>query len=439
MLIATEEEQRLLSLLEAGFWDPQATRRGLRGVSLASAELTHSGVVATLMLDGRDTLKELRQKHQVVRAMLDVLDGDLSDFAPGGRSSKVLFSVRTRYITDELDMLWHPGITTLGLDTVTGEEVDVPRNERLLVGGASGSGKSWSTRALMARAVVHPDEELGGFIDGKGEEATVWRGICPCAVTHEEIIEMIEREHARMEDRAAEMAKLGLSTWDLKLGPRRLIPIDEGYSVLQAVIDEDKRRGKAPKGDEEFDFLEGPDKSVMQKLTELSSQGRSREVIIMWMTQNPLRSGDDRGITSGIRTNFDFSFCLRVNTSTNTVTVLGEGSGVEPHYLPRGPRFRGHGYLNVHGPNLVRTWEVTNKMVALLALPDHGRGLWPRDVALRALQRQPEAVWTASLLASHTGCGTVQASKFLRSFSREGLVVADGENFRWPGSGTPLT
>jgi len=430
MLVATEEELRLLGLLTPDYWNPQAVKRGLRGVTLHDAELTQSGVVATLQLDGRDALPELRKRHQVIRAMLDVLDGHLSDLTPSGRSSKVLYSVRTRYVTDELDMFWHPDITTLGLDTVTGEEVDVPRHERLLVGGASGSGKSWSTRALMARAVVHPDEELGGFIDGKGEEATVWRGICPCAVTHEEIIEMIEREHARMEDRAAQMAKLGISKWDLKLGPRRLIPIDEGYSVLQAVIEEDKRRGKAPKGDEEYTFSDGPDKSVMQKLTELSSQGRSREIIIMWMTQNPLRSGDDRGITSGIRTNFDFSFCLRVNTPQNTTTVLGEGAGVEPHFLPRGPRFRGHGYLNTHGPNLVRTWTVTDEMIGLLALPDHGRGKYPRDVAIRALQGHPQAVWTPGLLASHTGCGTVQASKFLRSFARDGLVTAEGENFR---------
>lgn len=430
MLVPTDEEQRLLELLTPDYWNPQAKARGLRGVSLDNARLTASGVVGTLILDGRDTLKELRQKHEVIRAMLDVLDEHLSDLSPGGRASKVLFAVRTRYITDELDMLWHPSIETLGLDTVTGEEVDVPRNERLLVGGASGSGKSWSTRALMARAVVHPNEELGCFIDGKGEEATVWRGICRCAVTYEDVIEAIEREHALSEERAARMAEKGLSKWDFALGPRRLIPIDEGYSVLQAVIEEDKRRGKAPKGDEEYTFLEGPDKSVMQKLTELSSQGRSREIIIMWMTQNPLRSGDDRGITSGIRANFDFGFCLRVNTLQNTATVLGDGAGVEPHNLPRGPRFRGHGYLNSHGYNLIRTWTVTDDMVGLLARPDNGRGLWPRDMALKELTGQPERLWSPKLLASRTGCGSEQAARFLRSFSREGLLRADGDCFR---------
>lgn len=430
MLVATEEEERLLDLLTPEYWDRESTRRGLREVRLASAELTESGVVATLLLDGRDMMKELRLRHPAIRAMLDVLDMDLTDLSPGGRASKVLFAVRTRYITDDLDMLWHPGITTLGLDTVTGEEVDVPRDERLLVGGASGSGKSWSTRALMARAVVHPDEELGCFIDGKGEEATVWRGICRCAVSYEEIIEAVEYEHALMEQRAARMAEKGLSKWDFALGPRRLVVIDEGYSVLQAVIEEDKRRGKAPKGDEEYTFLEGADKSMMQKLTELSSQGRSRGIILMWMTQNPLRSGDDRGITSGIRTNFDFSFCLRVNTPQNTATVLGDGAGVEPHTLPRGERFRGHGYLNTHGHSLVRTWTVTDDMVRLLAYPDYGRGRWPRDVALKALHDQPEAVWTPDLLTSQLGCGKKQATRFLRSFLREGLVVADGDVYR---------
>lgn len=431
MLVATEEELRLLGLLTPEHWNPNATKRGLREVNLVEAELTRSGVVATLSLDGRDSIDELRKRHRNIRAMLDVLDTDLSDLAPSGRSSKVLYSVRTRYVTDELDMYWHPGITTLGRDTVTGLEVNIPPHERLLVGGASGSGKSWSTRALMARAVVHPDEELGAFIDGKGEEATVWRGVCRCAVTHEEIIEIIESEYARMEERAALMAKNGLSKWSFTLGPRRLIVIDEGYSVLCAVIDEDKRRGKAPKNEgDEYDFTEGPDKPVMQKLTELSSQGRSREIILMWMTQNPLRSGDDRGVTTGIRTNFDYGFCLRVNTRQNTETVLNEGSGVEPHKLPRENKFRGHGYLNVHGANLIRTWTVTDDMVGLLAYPDFGRGLYPRDVALRSLKAQPEAVWTPRLLASWTGCGEVQAKCFLLSFVSEGLMTADGEAFR---------
>lgn len=430
MLAATDEEQRLLDLLTPDYWAKEAPKRGLRGVGLKSAELTESGVVATLVLDGRDDIDDLFAKRKGIRSLLDVLDTDLTDITPGGRASKVLLAVRTRYITDELDMLWHPGITTLGRDTVTGEEVDVPRDQRLMGGGASGSGKSWSVRSLMARAVIHPNEELGAFIDGKGEESIFWRDICTCAITNEEIIETIEDEHDRMEQRAALMQKKGTGVWDFDWGPRRHVVVDEGYSVLCAVVEEDRRRGKAPKGEDAYEFTDGPDKSVMQKLTELSSQGRSREVILMWLTQNPLRTGDDRGITSAIRSNFDYGFCLRVNTPQNTDTVLNAGSGVEPHKLPRGPRFRGHGYLNAHGPNLIRTWKVTNEMVRLLGYPNNGRGLFPRDVALKALRAQSDAVWTPSLLASQLGSGTKQASCFLRSFAREGLMTGDGEHFR---------
>lgn len=432
MLVPTEEEQRLLDLLTPSFWDEASRKRGLREVKLGSAQLTESGVVVTLLLEGRDGMKELTNKHEAIRLMLDVLDSDLTDLTPGGRATKALFSVRTRYTTDELDMNWHPDITTLGRDTVTGEEVDVPRNERLLVGGASGSGKSWSTRALMARAVVHPQEELAGFIDGKGEESTVWQGICDCAVTDDEIVDAVESEHAKMVERGRINKEKGRSTWDLDLGPRRLLVIDEGYSVLRALEEEDKRRGRLSRAaaSGEYDPMDLDTSSVMRKATELSSQGRSREIIIMWMTQNPLRSGSDTGISSAIRTNFDYSFCLRVNTPENTDTVLGKGSGVEPHNLPKGPRFRGHGYLNTHGPNLIRTWTVTDDMVRLLTYPNHGRGWWPRDVALKTLREQPGALWTPDLLASHTGCGRDQAKRFLRTFSREGLMRAEGEFFR---------
>ena len=432
MLVPTEEEQRLLDLLrDEGWWETECKRRQIRpaDVRLRGAELTESGVVAELGLDGAWSLEDVERKHAVLRIMLDVLDYDLTDLTPGGRASKAFFSVRTRYITDELDMLWHPDITTLGRDTVTGEEVDVPRHERLLVGGASGSGKSWSTRSLMARSVIHPDEELAGFIDGKGEEATWWRGVCPVFVSHEEIVAGIEGAWATMDERRLILEREHLGMWTPELGPRLLYVIDEGQKVISALEAEDKMR-KARSRFQDEGPLEGPEKTVMQKLLELSSQGRTRECILKWMTQNPLRTGEGRGITSPIRANFDYSFCLRVNSPEATSTVLGDSSGVEPHKLPRGDRFRGHGYLNTHGRNLIRTWAVSDEMVGLLAYPDHGRGHWPRDIALKALAAQPQGLWTPALLASQTGCGTDQASRFLRSFSREGLVTPDGGSFR---------
>lgn len=430
MLVATEEEQRLLDLLsDEEWWDRECKQRAIKDVRCLGAQLTESGIVFELDLYGQWDLDDLERKHGVLRAMLDVLGADLTDLTPGSRGSKALFSVRTRYITDQLDMLWHPGITTLGRDTVTGEEVDVPRQERLMVGGSSGSGKSWSTRSLMARAVVHPDERLAGLIDGKGEEATYWRGVCPTFVSHESIIEGIESAWDEMERRRVILETEKLGMWTPELGPRLLYVIDEGQAVLSAIEQEDKAR-KSRKFLDAEDALEGPEKTVMQKLRELSSQGRTREVIIMWMTQNPLVSGDGRGVTSEVRANFDYALCLRVNSRTNTAVILGDECGVKPHKLPRGKRFRGYGYLNTHNRNLIHTWTVTNEMIPLLAYPDCGRGHWPRDVALKVLQSQPKTLWTPALLASHTGCGADQARRFLRSFSSEGAMRAEEGAFR---------
>lgn len=430
MLTPTDEEQRLLDLLsDKDWWDHQCRQRGIQDTKLRGAELTESGVVAELLLDGKWALEDLEKKLPVLRVMLDVYNEDLTDLVPGSRASCVLLSVRTRYITDDLDMLWHPDLTTLGRDTVTGEEVDVPRDQRLLVGGSSGSGKSWSTRSLMARAVTHPHERLAGFLDGKGEEATFWRGVCPTFVSHDAIIEGIETAWDAMENRRVILEKENLGMWTTELGPRLLYVIDEGQVVLSAVEMEDRARNRRRFPDAE-EAPVGPEKSVMQKLRELAAQGRTREVILMWMTQNPIVTGDGKGVTTEIKANFDYRLCLRVNSGDNTKVVLGDSPGVEPHKLPRGKRFRGYGYLNEHNRNLIHTWTVTDEMISLLAYPDHGRGRWPRDVALSTLHAQPGALWTPELLASHAGCGRDQARRFLNSFTREGLMRGDGRHFR---------
>ncbi|THJ49415.1 ATP-binding protein, partial [Candidatus Frankia alpina] len=85
------------------------------------------------------------------------------------------------------------------MDTETGEEVLVAFDERMLISGASGSGKSWSIRPLMATAHLRGDLV---FVDGKGEEATLWDGVCRVAVTADEINLLIDEVHAEMTRRA---------------------------------------------------------------------------------------------------------------------------------------------------------------------------------------------------------------------------------------------
>ncbi|MER6605888.1 hypothetical protein ABT282_08230 [Streptomyces sp. NPDC000927] len=365
-IIPTEEEVRLLKSFSSDHWASRMRKLRILGVDIESASVTKSGVVAVATLDGQTPLDELKKKANKIRVILDVKDSDLIDINPGGRSSRVTISVRTRRATDGMDMLWHPGITSLGVDTVTGEEVHFPWNQRILIGGSSGSGKSWSGRSLITRAIVDPHHIVSCFVDGKGDDANIFSGVAPTAVTDEEIIDAIETEHAVMLSRKKIIAREGLSKWNLNLGPRRIFFIDEGQKVLSVVRMEDIRRKRPRREDEEYP-PDSDDVPVERKLEDLSSQARSREIILIWATQNPIMGASAPGITSMIRANFDYSFCLRVAGRNNTDTILGSESGVYPHLLPREDWVRGHGFLNTHNENLIKTWEVTDEAIRSLA------------------------------------------------------------------------
>ncbi|THJ21093.1 ATP-binding protein, partial [Candidatus Frankia alpina] len=124
------------------------------------------------------------------------------------------------------------------------------------------------------------------FVDGKGEEATLWDGICRCAVTAAEIDMAIDEVYAEMTRRAAVLKRRRLSRWD---GPQLTVVIDEGQVVLAQV-----RR----------------DKGRLQRLVELSSLGRSRGVVLWWATQYPVTDGSAPGVDKMIAPNLLTRFSL---------------------------------------------------------------------------------------------------------------------------------
>ena len=102
---------------------------------------------------------------------------------PPHAAAGLSLTLATRSAAAGVSSLWTPDripsdplTMSLGLDTETGDEVLIPFDERLLVSGASGTGKSWSFRPLMATAHLRGDLLL---IDGKGEEANIWEPVVP--------------------------------------------------------------------------------------------------------------------------------------------------------------------------------------------------------------------------------------------------------------------
>jgi S-DNA-T family DNA segregation ATPase FtsK/SpoIIIE len=436
VLVPTDEEQRLLECLSTEWWSKNATAPVVRDVVVLKSEMTRAGVEAHLKITGNST-NATRQKLEdgvdFLRVLLDVEDDHPLVVLPNGRASQVKIAIRTRRVTEEMDMFWHPGRVGLGVDSVTGDVVDIPFQKQLQVSGAKGSGKSWAMRPMMARAVILP-EISPVFADPKIVEGTWWEGLMPVYYPGE-FEEMLDSATDDMHTRAELMRKERSTVWRPEFGPYRIYIVDEGREFLGNLrridlVNQKLARARRRSEEESEVELSPGDGECLDKLLRISSMGRAWGVFLWWATQYPIVSGKNPGIDTNVDANADYRFSLRVSKPGHAAVALGEDADYGPHLLTADDRNRGFGYLGGYGPSLIQTWTVTDEMISLLGYPDHGRGKWPRDIALKAIQEQPGAVWTPDLLTSRVGCGRVQASRFLRTFSREGLMTADRDAFR---------
>lgn len=430
----TDEEARLLEWLTPRWWEKNATAQPVKDTRIVASRMTRAGVEADLKIlgGGATTRQKLESSVDFLRVLLDVEDDQPLVVLPNGRASQVRIAIRTRRVTEEMDMLWHPGRHGLGVDSVTGDVVDIPFQKQFQVSGAKGSGKSWAMRPLMARAVLLP-EISPVFADPKIVEGVFWDGLMPVYFPGQ-FDEMLDLAVEDMDRRATLMRREKSSVWRPEFGPYRIYIVDEGREMLSQLGRLDQLNSRAlrlRRKEEEGEVELSPeDEENLGKLIKISSMGRAWGVFLWWATQYPIVSGKAPGIDTNIDANADYRFSLRVSKPRHADVALGDDADYGPHLLTADDRNRGYGYLGGYGPSLIQTWQVTDEMIGLLAYPDHGRGRWPRDVALRALRAHPDRLWTPELLATHTGCGTVQARRFLRSFSLEGIGRLDGEIFR---------
>ncbi|MGW5679744.1 MarR family transcriptional regulator [Streptomyces sp. NPDC003860] len=340
------EECQLMERLDPAHWVAAAADRGLSGTVTTPPTLEPGGIRCEVRLDGTWTVKTLADKADSIRALLGARTALRMRITSASRGGWAVITLATRSAAGNVSSLWTPDhmpgdplTMSLGLDTETGEEVLVPFDERLLISGASGTGKSWSSRPLMAHAHLRGDLVL---IDGKGEEANIWEKVCRVAVEAGEIEAAIDQAHAEMTRRKREMKKRGISVWD---GRQLTLLIDEGQVVLALIL---------------------RDKARLQRLIELSSLGRSRGVVLWWATQYPVTDGSAPGVHKMIAPNLLTRFSLRVAGTTQAQVALDDCAHYAPHQIPDGREYRGHGYLKGYGPRMIRTWTLDDAGVKAL-------------------------------------------------------------------------
>jgi S-DNA-T family DNA segregation ATPase FtsK/SpoIIIE len=360
------EERRLASRLDPSYWVQNADDRGLSGTVPTPAETTPAGLVSHVRLDGRWTPRTFAAKADEIRALLGARTDLRMEIRPGSHGDRATITLRTRNAAEGADLSgWTPGCPW-GIDTVSGEPVMVPLGRRMLIAGTSGSGKSWSTRALLAEASHRGDHRLV-VIDPKRVEAINWEHRARVAITRDDVLDVTDELVAEMHERL-NLVPRGRDTIEISADrPRITVFVDEGAEVISMSRDKEYRR-------------------VMENLSTLARMARATEIILIWATQKPTMDAKG-GIDPQVSAQITYRAALALSTSGESRTVFGDDAtekGWHAHELPMpgvallrsGPKAKPH-------PIRTRAFSPAD----VIALPD--RPVWRRDAAVPAADARP--------------------------------------------------
>jgi hypothetical protein len=348
----TPEESEIIHRITA--WDERAAERKLHEVIPGPPVIDESGLLIPIGFAGVWTPAKLDEQVDQVRALLAVPDKVRTQVKPGGTADRAVLRVRTR--TRALDLTWSPEREGIGLDADTAEVVRVNTDERLLVAGTSGSGKSVALRVLMANALAKPHTALV-ILDLKRAEGALWRHTARVESEPEGVQAVIDELIAEMKERETIMESRGIDLWEpTDERPNIVVSVDEGAELMAEVPDS------------------------VGGLRSLARRARAAGIRLWWATQKPTMTGNGPGLDSQIAGQLTTQVCLAVAGSKEARVVLGEdatGKGWHAEDLEKG----GWALVRVQGedraPDPVRVWFMEKEHVK--ALP--GREAWRRESA----------------------------------------------------------
>ncbi|MBZ6132455.1 MarR family transcriptional regulator [Streptomyces olivaceus] len=310
----TAEESALLKRLQPQHWKEHAEQRGLAGTLTGRPRLTEAGIVCAVRLDGTWTTTKLRGAEDHIRALLGARTSLRMQVKAGKQGGWAELILRTRSAADGDDLTWTPERRSLGIDTVTGEQVTVPLGERLLIAGRSGAGKSVASRPLLYDASEGATNALV-IIDLKRVEGRLWDHRARVASTPHEVIDVTDELETEMLDRLSILPK-GQDTWTPTPDrPRITVVVDEGAEVMTAA---DGVPYEVEAGEGKTRTVK---RSALPALESIARMGRAACIDLWWMTQKPTIND---GIPKQIAPQIGVSICLAVRTPAEARVVLGE-------------------------------------------------------------------------------------------------------------------
>jgi hypothetical protein len=351
----TREESSIIERINT--WGARAADRKLTEVIPGAPVIDESGLLIPVTFAGQWTPAKLDTQVDQVRALLAVPDEVRTEIKPGGTADRSLIRVRTRI--RDLDLAWTPDRKGLGLDADTAEGVHISTDDRILVAGTSGAGKSVALRVIMADVLSEPNTALV-MLDLKKVEGALWRHTARVETEFEGIQDVIDDLIAEMKEREDIMEAREMDIWEATPErPKIVLVVDEGAELMAEV----------------------PDSVGM--LRSLARRARASLILLVWGTQKPTLTGNGPGLDSQISGQLTSRVCLAVAGAKETRVVFGEeatGNGWHAEDLAMG----GWALIQVLGekrvPNPMRVWFMTKEDV---------KALTPRDPWRRAKKLSP--------------------------------------------------
>lgn len=307
---------RLARRLQPKRWHKMCEERQLAGLKRGKIKRTKVGIDINVTFNLKLTAEYVQDKLTALETGLGIRKGCMR-LIEGNTANKGALRISLRGVLPAILPMEIPeGETSIkdGWQLVNefGETTTVNLRQRILITGASGSGKSTAQRSLSTRVLRAYDADMEMWDLKKGLESQHYEGkvlhrVIDAASALERIEYLLTDE---MERRAEIMKALKTSTWPTSRRHRdRIVQLDEGNVVI---------REFTPK--------------QIGRLFTLIEQARAFGIYVWWATQFPTADN----LPTELRSQFTCFVALLMEKASESRIVFEDGvsEGWAPHRLP---------------------------------------------------------------------------------------------------------
>lgn len=308
---------RLAVRLQPDRWRSMTETRKLTGLKRGKVRRTPMGVDVRVTLGGALTLESLTARIKDLETGLGTRRGAIR-VEPGTSAHKAVVRITVRNPLAKnvpwpepsgLVSIKHPAPLSMN---PFGEWTAIDLQQRILIVGASGSGKSSAQRVLAAPVILAADADLEVWDLKQGTESQHYEGKADLRITNAEQAKarlkwFMETELPR---RAAVMHGMRTSTWPTSLqNPDRVVMVDEGAALVRELDDDELAMF--------FTFLE---------------QARAFGIYLWWATQFPKGTN----LPTELRSQMSAVVALKMRRQSESRVVFEDltKEGWTPHRLP---------------------------------------------------------------------------------------------------------